>query len=61
LVHAAVGKASFGGKRVFDNASSMLQAIVKAKPSTSKGIYLQKAWLALTMGPSVTVDLAPYR
>lgn len=60
-VHAAVGKASFGAAKILDNVSAMLGAINKAKPSTSKGVYLKSATLSLTMGPGVGVDLSPLR
>lgn len=61
LVHTAIGKASFGSDKVVENAMAMLNALQKAKPSTSKGIYFQKAALSLTMGPSVKLDLSPLR
>lgn len=61
IVHAPVGKASFGAKKIYENLSALMTAINKAKPATSKGIYLQKATLALTMGPGVKLDLAPLR
>lgn len=61
IVHAPVGKASFGGKKIFENVQALLNAINKAKPATSKGIYLQKGTLALTMGPGVKFDVAPLR
>lgn len=61
IVHAALGKASFGGQKIFDNAMTILAALNKAKPSTSKGIYLKSAVLSLTMGPSVKLDISPLR
>lgn len=61
LVHTVIGKASFGGKKILENFNAMIAAINKAKPSTSKGIYLQKGTLSLTMGPGVKVDLSAYR
>jgi len=61
IVHTAVGKASFGGKKIFENVSAMIAAINKAKPSSSKGIYLQSVTISLTMGPGVRVDVAPLR
>lgn len=56
IVHTAIGKASFGGKKVFENAVAMMAAINKAKPSSSKGVFLQKVTISLTMGPAVRVD-----
>ncbi|MBX7143352.1 MAG: 50S ribosomal protein L1 [Oligoflexia bacterium] len=58
IVHAPVAKASFGAKKVFENLSTLLGAIVKAKPSTSKGVYLQKGSISCTMGPGVKIDLS---
>lgn len=60
-VHAAIGKASFGGKKISENLNALMQAINKAKPATSKGIYLKSATISLTMGPGVKLDLAPLR
>ena len=57
IVHTAVGKASFGGKKISENISAMLVALNKAKPSTSKGIYLQKVTVSLTMGPGIAIDV----
>jgi large subunit ribosomal protein L1 len=61
IVHAPVGKASFGAQKIYENLQALMTAINKAKPATSKGVYLQKATLALTMGPGVKLDLAPIR
>jgi large subunit ribosomal protein L1 len=61
IVHASIGKASFGGAKILDNAQALFQAINRAKPATSKGVYLQSAALSLTMGPGVLVDVAALR
>ena len=61
VIHAAVGKASFGGQKILENAQALFQAINRAKPSSSKGVYLQSASLSLTMGPGVAIDVAPLR
>ena len=61
IVHASVGKASFGGVKILENVSALMQALNRAKPSTSKGVYLKSASLALTMGPGVAVDVSPLR
>ncbi len=61
VLHAPVGKASFGGKKIAENAQALLQAVAKAKPATAKGIYMKSAFMSLSMGPSVEIDLAPYR
>jgi large subunit ribosomal protein L1 len=61
IVHASVGKASFGGQKILENAQALFQALNRAKPSSSKGVYLQSASMALTMGPGVTLDVAALR
>lgn len=61
IVHAPVGKASFGGKKILENLSTLIGAINRAKPSTSKGVYLKNAALSLTMGPGVKLDASELR
>ncbi len=61
VVHAPVGKASFGPEKILENAQALFNAINRAKPSSSKGVYLQSASLSLTMGPGVAIDVAPLR
>ena len=61
IVHAAVGKASLGGKKLAENVNAFMAAVNKAKPNTSKGVYLESAYLSSTMGPSVTLDVTPFR
>ena len=61
IVHASVGKASFGPEKILENVSALLQALNRVKPSTSKGVYLQSASVSLTMGPGVALDVAPLR
>jgi len=55
-LHIAVGKVSFDDQKLVDNVTTMYEAVLKAKPSESKGIYLQNMTLASTMGPAVKVD-----
>ena len=61
IVQAPIGKASFGAKKIYENAIATVQAVNKAKPSTSKGVYLKSAAVSSTMGPGVKVDVAPLR
>jgi large subunit ribosomal protein L1 len=56
IVHTIVGKASFGEQQLAENISTLLDAIVRAKPSASKGVYLRSVTLTSTMGPGVKVD-----
>ncbi|NOX79535.1 MAG: 50S ribosomal protein L1 [Deltaproteobacteria bacterium] len=56
IVHAAVGKASFGTDKLVENISVFMDRIIQLKPSSSKGVYLRSITLSTTMGPSVKVD-----
>jgi large subunit ribosomal protein L1 len=56
IVHTIVGKASFGEQQLAENVATLLDALVRAKPSASKGTYLRSITLASTMGPGVKVD-----
>lgn len=58
IVHAIIGKRSMGAEKLRDNYLAFMGAIMKAKPSSSKGIYLQGINLSSTMGPGVKVDLS---
>lgn len=57
IIHAPVGKLSFDQQKLEDNASALIDAVVKAKPSTSKGKYIRSLFAASTMGPGVPIDL----
>lgn len=56
LVHTIIGKKSFGPQKLKENLLTLFENILKAKPSTSKGVYVRKVALAPTMGPSVILD-----
>ena len=56
IVHTLVGKASFEEKALLENIDTLIDAIVRAKPSASKGTYLRSITLASTMGPGVKID-----
>ncbi|PID78416.1 MAG: 50S ribosomal protein L1 [Deltaproteobacteria bacterium] len=58
IVHAAVGKKSFGYEKLFENIKSLLETVQKLKPSSSKGAYFRGFALSTTMGPGVKVDTA---
>lgn len=57
IVHAPVGKVSFELTKLQENVLSLVDALVKAKPSTAKGSYLKKVSISSTMGPGVTIDI----
>ena len=58
IVHAGIGKLSFSVADLLKNASTLVSAVIKAKPSGAKGNYLKAIYLSSTMGPSVKIDLA---
>ena len=58
IVQASVGKASFGEDKLIENIKALVDAVAKAKPSASKGTYIQRVALSSTMGPGVKVELA---
>jgi large subunit ribosomal protein L1 len=58
IVHARIGKASFTQQALSDNAMALIEALLRAKPSTAKGIYLKSITLTSTMGPGVRIDPA---
>ena len=56
IVHLAIGKASFDADKLLDNYMTVIEEIVRAKPSSSKGRYLISSTLTTTMGPGIAVD-----
>ena len=58
IIHCTIGKANFENDALKGNLQALLLDLIKAKPATSKGTYLQKISLSSTMGPGVTVDLS---
>ncbi len=58
IVHAVIGKASFGAEKLGDNAQQLIGSILKAKPSSAKGQYVKSVCLSSTMGPGISVDPA---
>ena len=56
IIHCTIGKANFAADALASNLNALLQDLIKAKPSSSKGQYLQKISLSSTMGVGVTVD-----
>ena len=56
IIHATIGRASFEPTALRSNLSALIEALQKAKPATSKGVYLRKIALSSTMGVGVRVD-----
>ena len=58
IIHCTIGKADFDADKLKENLTALLGDLIKAKPATAKGTYLQKISLSSTMGPGVIVDLS---
>jgi len=56
IAHCPIGKVSFEETKLVENLSALMDAIVKAKPPTAKGIYLRSLYLSTTMGPSIRLN-----
>jgi len=56
IVHAPVGEASFGARQLMENTRTLVDTIVKAKPSGAKGTYIKRLYLTSTMGPGVRLE-----
>ncbi|MEJ2693974.1 MAG: 50S ribosomal protein L1 [Candidatus Thiodiazotropha sp.] len=56
IIHCSIGKVEFEPQKLKENLESLLAALVKAKPSSAKGVYLKKVTVSSTMGPGLTVD-----
>jgi large subunit ribosomal protein L1 len=59
LIHVPIGKVSFEEDKLLENMATIVDAIVKAKPTGAKGQYIRSASLATTMGPGIRLELAP--
>lgn len=61
IVHAPIGKVSFGVDKLLENISSFFDTIIRLKPATSKGTYLKSIAISTTMGPGIKIDPANVR
>ena len=59
VVHARIGKASFGADKLKENAQTMVDTLLRAKPASAKGTYMKSVTLSTTMGPGIKVDTLP--
>ncbi len=59
IIHVPVGKVSFEEEKLLENLATIMQEIVKAKPSGAKGQFVRSATLTTTMGPGIRLDLGP--
>jgi large subunit ribosomal protein L1 len=60
IIHAPVGKTSFETPKLTENARTLIQAVVRAKPAAAKGRYVKSVTICSTMGPGVALDVTPY-
>lgn len=58
IIHAPIGKLSFGTEKLRDNLLALVETVLRMKPQTSKGVYLRKASISSTQGPGVRLDVA---
>ena len=56
IIHASVGKKSFETDKLIENATALIDAVRKAKPSSAKGVYMLKVSLSTTMGPGISIS-----
>jgi large subunit ribosomal protein L1 len=56
IIHASIGRVSFTPEKISENSHELINAIVKAKPSSSKGTYLKSVFMASSMSPGIAVD-----
>jgi large subunit ribosomal protein L1 len=60
VIHVPVGKVSFATDKLLENASSLIQAVIKAKPAAAKGKYVKSVTICSTMGPGVHLDVTAF-
>ena len=58
IIHAPIGKVSFGVEKLVENFNSIIDTIMRLRPSSSKGVYLKSIAISTTMGPGIKVDTA---
>ena len=56
IVHAGIGKVSFGTEQIIDNAHEIIQTLIKLKPTAAKGTYIKSIYLTSTMSPAIALD-----
>ena len=56
IIHASIGRVSFAPEKIAENSQELINAVVKLKPSSSKGTYLRGVSMASTMSPGISID-----
>jgi len=57
IIHAGIGKVSFSPEKIVDNATEIIQTIIRLKPTAAKGTYVKSIYLSSTMSPGIEIDL----
>ena len=57
IVHAGIAKASFDANKIAENASELIQTLIKLKPTSSKGTYIRSIYMSSTMSPGISIDV----
>ncbi|MDX1938255.1 MAG: 50S ribosomal protein L1, partial [Flavihumibacter sp.] len=56
IIHASIGRVSFGSDKIAENSQELINAIIKLKPATAKGTYLKGVSMASSMSPGIVID-----
>jgi large subunit ribosomal protein L1 len=56
IIHSSIGKTSFEGEKIRENAHELIQTLIKLKPSAAKGTYIKSVYLSATMSPGIQID-----
>ena len=56
IIHASVGKVSFSKEKISENASEVLQTLMRLRPSAAKGTYIKSVYMSSTMSPGVRIE-----
>jgi large subunit ribosomal protein L1 len=57
-LHIPIGKVSFEAKKLYENMAALMEAVRKARPATTKGVYIKRVTVTSTMGPGIKIDPA---
>jgi large subunit ribosomal protein L1 len=60
IIHASIGRISFAPEKIAENSLELINAILKAKPSSSKGTYVRGVSMASSMSPGISIDAKPF-